>query len=149
MKKVTIAALVAAQLGPCAVPARAAELPSMAPHQQESRMGAFAGAHLKIALGGEKRRIRGGLTLAPSLHGNKDGVSSLRIGEGLEYGFTDRQPAGLSLAGHRIGADKNIPQGRRQKVSTTGYIAIAAGTVLLVGALVFGWMVYEGNKHTE
>jgi hypothetical protein len=148
MRKLLIAAVVLAQLAPCATSVQAAEL--AAGPQQQTRMGAFAGARLRVSLGGKKQTVRAGLMAAPSVRSVKDGASSLRIGEGLEYGLTDRRPQpGLSFAGRQIGSGKHRPDGPRQNVSTTGYIAIAAGVVLLSGLVFLGWLVHEGNQNTE
>ncbi|HEY0086374.1 MAG TPA: hypothetical protein VGB65_10745 [Allosphingosinicella sp.] len=149
MRKLLIAAVVLAQLGPCAASVQAAEL-AAGPQQQQTRMGAFAGARLRVTLGGKKQTVRAGLMAAPSVRSVRDGASSLRIGEGLEYGLSDRRPQpGLSFAGREIGSGKHLPDGKRQNVSTTGYIAIAAGVVLLSGLVFLGWLVHEGNQNTE
>jgi hypothetical protein len=149
MRKLLIAAVVLAQLGPCATTVQAAEL-AAGPGQQQTRMGAFAGGRLRVTLGGKKQTVHAGLMAAPSVRSFQDGASSLRIGEGLEYGLGDRrsQP-GLSFAGREIGSGKHLPDGKRQNVSTAGYIAIAAGVVLLSGLVFLGWLVHEGNQNTE
>jgi hypothetical protein len=149
MRKLLIVALVAAQLAPVAAPARAAEL-RVEPQRQETRMGAFAGARLRVALGGERReRVRAGLAVAPELHRMEAGAARMRIGEGLEYGFTDRRPAAVSVAGRRLSDAQRAPDGRRQGVSTLGWVAIGAGVVLVIGVGVLGWLVHEANENTE
>jgi hypothetical protein len=147
MRRFLIASLIAAQVGTYAAPASAAEL-TAEPQQREARMGAFAGARLRIRLG-EGQRVRAGLAVAPALHGTQDGARQLRIGEGLEYGLTDRRPAGVSLGGHRISDMGTGPDGRRQNVSTLGWVAIGVGVVVLVGVGVLGWLVHEANENTE
>src|ERR1043165_1633260 len=97
MKKLTIAALLAAQLT-AAQPALAAELVT----QEAPQMGAFAAARLRVPLGGEReqRRLRAGLTLAPTMHvRDSAGSERLRFGEGLELGITGREPVRLSFGG--------------------------------------------------
>jgi hypothetical protein len=149
MKKLLISAVLGAQLVPFAAPARAADLVAGA-ERQEARMGAFAGGRLRIALGGEGReRVRAGLTVAPALHRAADGATRLRIGEGLEYGLTERRPLGVSLAGYRMADARQAAEGQRHNVSTTGWVAIGVGVVVLTGVAVFGWMVHEGNKQTD
>lgn len=149
MRTLLIAALLAAQLGASAAPAQAADLRAE-PQRQESRMGAFAGARLRIALGERSRdRVRAGVMVAPSLHRMEDGATRLRIGEGLEYGFTERRSAGVSVAGHRISDAQQAPDGSRQGVSTLGWVAIGVGVVVVVGVGVLGWLVHEANENTE
>lgn len=150
MRKLLIAAVLAAQLGPLAAPSFAADLAAEA-QQRESRLGAFAGARLRIGLGGGERRerVRVGVSVAPTLHMVEDGAASLRIGEGLEYGLTERRPAGVSVGGHRISDIQRSPDGRRQNVSTLGWVAIGVGVVVVAGVGFMGWLVHEANNNTE
>ena len=152
MKHLLIAALIGAQLLPCAAPAAAAEL-AAEPKRTETHMGAFAGARLRVALGGERReRVRAGLTVAPALHGVKDGTVRLRVGEGLEFGLTERRAPALSLAGRRLSelsGSESVPDGNRQNVSTLGWVAIGAGVVAVAGIVFLGWLVHEANENTE
>jgi hypothetical protein len=151
MRTMLIAALLAAQAAPGASAARAAEL---APESQarETRMGAFAGARVRLSLGGERKSLRAGLTAAPALHSLRDGAARMRIGEGLEIASRDLRRPGVTVAGRSFTEAAGIPRapdGRRQNVSTTGWIAIGAGVVLLGGVLVLGWLVHEANENTE
>jgi hypothetical protein len=149
MRPLLITALVAAPIGPLAAPARAADF-AADPQRREARMGAFAGARLRVALGDARGdRVRAGVTVAPALHQAENGLAPMRIGEGLEYGITDRKPAGVSLAGHRISDMQRAPDGRRRNVSTLGWVAIGAGVVVLAGIGVLGWLVHEANENTE
>ena len=149
MKHVLIAGLIAAQVGPLAAPAHSADLMAE-PQQRETRMGAFAGTRVRVALGdGPRERVRAGLAVAPTLHRIENGASRLRIGEGVEYGIADRRPAGLSIAGHRPGDSQRLPDGRRHGVSTLGWVAIGVGAVALVGIGVLGWLIHEANENTE
>lgn len=133
MKRLTMAALVAGQLLAIAQPTLAAELIAGRTHQ----IGAFAGARLRLPLGGDirQRQIRAGLTLAPTLRTfAADGESRLRFGEGLEFGVTGRQPARLMLAGQdvrRLGAAQDNDH-RRRGPSTLGWIAIGVGAALVI-----------------
>ncbi len=144
MKKLMIAALLAAQV---AVPAQAADLVDTRA-SEGTRQGAFAGARLRVSLDAEPReRVRAGLTLAPTRHDlSGDGSARLRIGEGLEFGMTDRRAPGLSLAGRpvsEIAQGANGPDGQRRNVSTVGYVAIGVG-VVLVAAIGYGlWLDHE------
>jgi hypothetical protein len=149
MWKLLIAAVLAAQVAPSAAHAQTANL-GPGTQQGETRVGAFGGARLRIALGGGQRvRVRAGVALAPALHRTENGASRLRIGEGLEYGIADRRAPAVSIAGYRASDVKDLAGGARNNVSTTGWIAIGAGVIVLVGVGVLGWLVHEGNKNTE
>lgn len=140
MKLLTIIALVLAQL--FSVPAVSAatleDVPQAGPNAQ-FRAGTFAGARIRVAMGGQKKaaRLRAGLTFAAMQSGQSArGASFMRFGEGLEFGITDReiQPqmslAGYSLAAKRLGAaddDKAQKKGR----SALGTAALIAGGLLL------------------
>lgn len=136
MKKLMIAALVAAQLLPVQT-ALAADLPAAA----EARAGAFGGLRVRVALDRESRepRVRAGLALAPTLHSRDfGGESRLRFGEGVELGLTSREPLRLTIAGQdmrRLGAAQDEEE-RDGGPSTLGWIAIGVGVVavLVVGA---------------
>ena len=105
---------------------------------------------VRIALGsGSSERVRAGVALAPALRQRDDGASRLRIGEGVEYGIVGRQPAGMSVAGYRVGGTQRSPDGRRQNISTLGWVAIGVGTVVVVGIGVMGWLIHEASENTE
>ena len=150
MKKITIAALVAAQLA-SAAPAGAADLIDLA-GPNATRIGSFAGARLRISLDREPReRVRAGLTVAPTAQSVRaDGVSRLRIGEGVEYGLTDRRGPTLSLGGRpvsELSPGGRGPDGQRRNVSTLGWVAIGVG-VVLVGVVGYGlWLTNELNDN--
>jgi len=148
MRTLLVAALLAAQVGPLAGAARAADLLAEAP-QRETRMGAFAGARLRVSLGAGRERVRAGVAVAPSLHSVENGAPRLRVSEGLEYGFSERQPPSLSLAGRQLTDLQRTADGRRQNVSTIGWVAIGVGVVLVAGVGVLGWLVHEANENTE
>ncbi len=149
MRKLLIAALLAAQVGPLAAPGHAADLVAD-PQKRETRLGAFAGARLRIALGDEQRsRVRAGIAVAPALHRMEGGAARLRIGEGLEYGIADRRPASVSVANYRISDMQRSPEGRRQNVSTLGWVAIGVGVIVVAGVGVLGWLVHEASENTE
>jgi hypothetical protein len=138
MKKMTIAAVLAAQLS-AAQPAFAAE-PIDAGNP---RMGAFGGLTVRVPLDGRagEREVRAGLTLAPTLRSlTAEGAPRLRIGEGLELDVTGRRPATLRLAGQdvrRLGAaqpDGGDEDDQGGGPSTIGWIAIGVGAVVVTGA---------------
>lgn len=146
MKKITIAAVLAAQLA-SAVPAGAAQLIDGG-RMDGTRVGNFAGARLRISLDREPReRVRAGLTIAPAAHSvGADGASRLRIGEGVEYGLTDRRGPVLSLNGRpvsELAPGGSGPEGDRRNVSTLGWVAIGVG-VIVVGVVGYGiWLNHE------
>jgi hypothetical protein len=139
-----IAVLIAAQV---AAPAAAADLTS--PGVEATRTGAFAGARLRISLDAKPReRFRAGFAVAPTVRQfRSDGSTRLRIGEGTEFGISDRKAPGLSLAGKRlsdIAPRGEGPKGPRQNISTIGWVAI--GVVAVVGTLyVLAELCAEGE----
>ena len=142
MRKILIAAL-SAQLA--ASPALAADpIGERAASAQES--GAFVGARMRVAFGGEESgRLRAGLVAAPTLRSQAaDGRVSTRFGEGLELGLRQDRPLTLSLAGRPLtGPESERP---RAGVSTIGWIAI--GTVVVAAAGVI-WFVDAMNRSSE
>jgi opacity protein-like surface antigen len=149
MKKILIAALLAGQL---AAPAAAADLVTDA-RSEGTRTGSFAGARVRISLDGVSRdRLRAGIALAPTAHSLRDGAPQIRIGEGLEYGLTDRRGPALSLAGRPVRELMEGPRGangRRQNVSTLGWVAIGVG-VVVVAVVGYGvWLTHELSESEE
>jgi hypothetical protein len=133
MKKLTIGALLAGQLLGAAQPALAADLVA----QEAPQMGAFAGARLRVPLGGAQRRqVRAGLTIAPTLQSR--GETRGRIGDGLEFGYRSNRPLSFSLAGQdlngrRFGAAQdNVDDHRGFPVKT---VLLVIGGVLVVAAV--------------
>ena len=143
MKRLTMMALVAAQLTMAAQPAIAAELTETRTQQ----MGAFAGFRLRVPLDGNagERQIRAGLAVAPAMHSRTlDGETRLRIGEGVELGVAERQKLRLSVAGtpvSQLTQGPVGPDGQRLGVSNVGWIAIGAGIV--IAGLGLAWIVIE------
>lgn len=133
MRLVLIAALLASQT----VSAAAASLESDR-RVADTEIGSFAGARLRLDLGGPQRgvsprdRFRAGLVVAPTMSSQRvDGGRSLRFGEGLEYGVRGTRAAGLAIAGRPIArrGDAATPE-RRAGVSTLGWVAIGVGAVV-------------------
>jgi hypothetical protein len=149
MKKCVVAGLIAAQVIVAAQPAAAAGFEEGASVQT----GTFAGARIRLSLGGKQQdqRFRAGLTLAPTMHTQSiSGESRMRIGEGLELGFTGERPLTLSLAGQPVsrllpGASK--PGDDKLGLSTGGKVAIGVGAALVVAAGA-GYLVLA-NRCTE
>jgi hypothetical protein len=141
MKKLTIAALVAAQLLGSTQPALAADLAEA--RTQEA--GMFAGFRLRVPLAGEQNRqpVRAGLALAPTVQSRamNGGEVRTRFGEGLELGFNGRQPVALSFAGtpvSRLAQGPAGPDGHKAGVSTLGWVAIGVGVVAVSLFALYG-----------
>src|SRR3954467_8359811 len=100
MKMFVIAGLLAASVASAAQAASAAELVGA----ETPRLGAFAGARLRLPLGERARqRVHAELTLAPILQlRGADGAVRQRFGRGLELGVAQDRPLELSLAGTRL-----------------------------------------------
>lgn len=142
MRKLLIVGLVAAaQILPAAQPAAAAEL-----HQDRtataSRVSAFAGARLRVPLGG-REKPQAGLALTSTLRSGPTG--ELRFAKGAELGFSGRDSElGLSIAGRplsQLAAGRSGPAGRKHGFSTAGWIAIGASAAIIVGGvLIFDYI---------
>ncbi|HEX8626366.1 MAG TPA: hypothetical protein VF782_14990 [Allosphingosinicella sp.] len=142
MRKMLIAGLVAAaQALPAAQPAAAAEL-----HQDRAatpaQVSAFAGARLRIPLGG-REKPRAGLALTSTLRSGATG--ELRFARGAELGFSGGDSKlGLSMAGRpvsQLAAGRPGPGGRKQGFSTAGWIAIGASAAIIIGGvLIFDYI---------
>ena len=132
MKSLIIAALVAGQ-ALAAQPAFAAELHG-ASSGQASQVAAFAGARVRVPIGGKRERMRAGLAMTSTVRGGATG--ELRFGKGAELGFSGGDPAlRLSLAGmpvSRLAQGGQGPQGRKHGISTLGWIAIGVGAASII-----------------
>jgi hypothetical protein len=137
MRKLIIAGLVAAaQILPATQPATAAEL-----HQDRTAMpgqvSAFAGARLRVPLGG-REAPQAGLALTSTLRGGPDG--QLRFARGAELGFGGRDSKlELNLGGRPVSqlvSGRPAPTGRKQGFSTAGWIAIGASAAIIVGGIL-------------
>ena len=112
---------------------------------QQREMGTFGGFRLRIALGGSRHqpKVRGGLTVAPSLHGrDRQGEANINIGEGFELGFRSGQRISLFAGGQDIGGHRRTLAQARQQDGEEGLPdwALVAGGVIIalgVGGLVF------------
>lgn len=141
MRKMLIAALIgAAQVLP-AQPAGAAEL-----HQDRTatsgQVSAFAGARLRVPLGGGEKS-QAGLALTSTLRSGPTG--ELRFAKGAELGFsgTDSKLA-LNISGRpvsQLAPGRSGPDGRKQGFSTAGWIAIGASAAVIIGGvLIFDYI---------
>ena len=137
MKLVLIASLVLAQL-PLAS-ATAATIENHGASQQQ--VGAFAGARLRIAVGGEKAgkpTIGLGITgLAQSR--SSDGAVRTRLSEGVQFGYSADRKLGLTVAGQPLDARRPSLQDKGEDdddgISTLGWIGIGVGAALVVAGV--------------
>jgi hypothetical protein len=151
MKKLTIGALLAAQVLTAAEPAFAADFAT----GQEIRGGAFGGLTLRVPLGGTPRqhRIRAGLTLAPTLSSRaNDGEVRTRIGEGLEFGYRSGRPLSFSIAGRdlqrgRLGAAQGDDD--HHGLSTGEILLIAGGVIVVTAGVVAVVFIDAINDNSE
>lgn len=145
MKKASVFLLASALL---AAPVQAADW-------SDVRHGTFVGARLTIG-GNHGSRPRAALTFAPTQSRiSYDGVSNLRIGEGLALNFTPRSKPTLTLAGVRadqalgLSPSTEVNAKRRLGVSTGGWIAIGAGVAALAGGAYFIHLAVEADKNSD
>jgi hypothetical protein len=152
MKIFVSAALAAAQTAAVAQPAFAAEIQ----REATAATGTFGGLRLRVPLDGRRneRAPRLGLAFAPTVHTmGEDGAARLRIGEGLEFGFSGRRASpSLSIAGRRLGAAQDEDGNRDDDeggIDTGEGILIAAGVVVLALAAGTIWFVNEMNESSD
>ncbi|HEX8622722.1 MAG TPA: hypothetical protein VF718_12200 [Allosphingosinicella sp.] len=137
MRRILIAGLVAAaQVLPGARPAAAAEL-DLDRTAAPSLVSAFAGARLRVPLGG-REKARAGLALTSTLR--RGATGELRFAKGAELGFgaTDSK-LGLSISGRpvsQLAPGRRGPDGARKGFSTLGYVAIGASLVIIAGGIL-------------
>jgi hypothetical protein len=141
MKALMMSALVAAQIGLAAQPAFAAELADERGAVSQ-RQGAFAGARLRIPLDGPRaRKAQAGLTLAPMLQGRgADGSIRTRFGEGFELRLSGGAQPQLAIGGRsltQLKEGRTGPDGRKQGISTIGWVAIGVGVAAVVVFALF------------
>ncbi len=133
MRTLTIAALLAAQITVAIQPAAAAELIRDGA-TMPSQASAFAGARLRMPIGGGREKPQAGLALTSALRSGATG--ELRFAKGAELGFTKgHSGARLTLAGtpvSQLAQGGRGPEGRKQGVSTLGWVAIGVGFVAVV-----------------
>ncbi|HEX8061772.1 MAG TPA: hypothetical protein VF535_01005 [Allosphingosinicella sp.] len=142
MRKLLIAGLVAAaQILPAGQPAAAAEL-GQDRTPSATQISAFAGARLRVPLGG-REKPRAGLALTSTLRSGATG--ELRFAKGAELGFSGSESKlDLGIAGRpisRLASGRSGPTGRKQGFSTAGWIAIGASAAIIIGGvLIFDYI---------
>ena len=152
MKKLTIAALLAGQVLASAQPAFAADFVA----DRETRAGTFAGFSLRLPLGGDPgvRRLRAGLTVAPTIHSRTgDGAIRMQLGEGLEFGYRSGRPISFSIADRdlrprRLAAAEDN-DGRHHGLSTGEILLIAGGVIVVTAGVVAVVFIDAINDNSE
>jgi hypothetical protein len=138
MRKLLIVGLVAGEILASAQPALAAEL-----HPDRTGMpnkvSAFAGARLRVPLGGGKERAGAGLALTSTLRSGTTG--ELRFARGAEFGLSGGESSiRLTLGGmpvSRLAQGRSGPDGRKLAVSTLGWVAIGVGALAVTYLALF------------
>ena len=134
MKSLLIASLVLAPL--MASPAAAASLEDHSSAGQY-RLGTFAGARLRIAVGGEQAgRPRLGLAVTGiDYRRSPDGGLRTRFADGAEYGFS-ADGLGLSLAGQPVAMGKErLNASGGGGLSDNVVFGVGIGIILIGGAI--------------
>lgn len=136
MKKLVVAALSGAVIWSTS-PAVAADL-EHGRTAGPAAFGAFAGARLRVPLGGAEKP-QAGLALT---NVRLDGSGARRFSKGVELGFAGDRQLQLSLAGRRLDKlamqpGRRAPEGQKLGVSTVGWVAIGVGVAVVVGGLLF------------
>jgi len=138
MRKLLIAGLVAGQVVATAQPALAAELHPDRPGMP-NQVSAFAGARLRVPLGGGKEKPRAGLALTSTLRSGATG--ELRFARGAELGLAGGESSvRLTLGGmpvSRLVQGRSGPDGRKLGVSTLGWVAIGVGALAVTYLALF------------
>jgi hypothetical protein len=144
MRKLIVSGIIATQLAALTAPAAAADL-----HQERvgapNQTSAFAGARLRVSLGGGRERPQIGLAITSVRRSGASG--ELRFARGLELGSAGEGPIRLSVSGtpvSRLGGGRPGPEGRRMGVSTIGWVAIGVG-VLAVSYLALFELCKDGQ----
>lgn len=163
MKKLTICALLAAQILAASQPAAAASLDDRL-SITDQRRAAFIGARLRVPFGGENSgRPRAALALTSVEHGqNADGRTRIRFSEGIELGLSPDRPLTLSIGGtsfaQRLAAaqpseerhDNRERQARTGRTVLKGMAVVAIVGVAVVGGLYLALTVAcDGNRCSE
>ena len=131
MKRLTIITLVAGQVAAAAAPATAAEIGDR-PGSGHGRFGAFAGAGLRVPLGGGGEKAQAGLALAPMHLSGSTGTA--RFARGAELDFSTGEKVNMKLGGRPIAEltqGSAPPNGRRMGATTGEGLLIVGGIVAL------------------
>jgi hypothetical protein len=151
MKKLTIAALLAAQLLGAAQPVAAAPLDNDRIGPGDQHRGTFIGARFRLPFGGEEAgRPRAALALTSVDHGRQpDGRVRTRFAEGIELGVAPNRPLTLSIGGASFAArlaaaqgDTPQPTDNRERQNRTGRTVLKGlAVVAIIGVAVVGGLI--------
>lgn len=121
----------------------------------EMRPGTFVGFRLTIG-GKTGGKPSAALTIAPTQNRiSHDGMSSMRIGEGIALNLSSGTRPTLTLAGvradHVLGLQRQGGTDAESKlgVSKTGWAALGIATALVAGAAVFYVVVTDCDEHDD
>ena len=137
MKKLLVATVLSAAVIFAASPVVAADIEA-GRTAGPAVFGAFAGARLRVPLGGSERP-KAGLAFT---HLRLDASGATRFSKGVELGFVGDKQLQLSIAGQRLDRlgvqpGGRGPEGQKLGVSTVGWVAIGVGVAVVVGAALF------------
>ena len=137
MKLLLLAAALSGAVLSAASPALAADIDD-GRTAGPAAFGAFAGARLRVPLGG-REGPKAGLALTNI---RVDGSGARRFSRGVELGFEGADKLQLSIAGQRVDRlgmqpGGRSPEGQKLGVSTVGWVAIGVGVAAVVGGLLF------------
>jgi hypothetical protein len=165
MKKLTIGALLAAQLLGAAQPISAAPLDNDRIGLGEQHRGTFIGARFRIPFGGENAgQPRAALSLTAVDHSlQADGGVRTRFAEGIELGVSPNRPLTLSIGGASFarrlaaaqGEEQQPADNRGRQARTGGKILKGLAVVAIIGVAVIGGLYLaltvacDGNRCDE
>lgn len=151
MKTIVAAALLCAQFGVAAAPARAAALDDGVGDVRQG-VGAFAGARLRLALGGRAITASAGLAVAPlGREIRPDGDVRFRFGDGVGLTSMDGAAPRLRVAGRSVKELRAAWQGDDADGDEGGVPtwAIVAGGVVAAVLVAGALYVDAGNDATD
>jgi hypothetical protein len=135
MRKLFLSAIVASLVG---TPLQAQGWPDQT---VDVRQGAFIGARLSVPMGRNAAvKPRAALTIAPTQSRiSADGMVRTQIGEGLALNLASHAKPSLTFAGARVDyvlglkSQDQVESNKKLGMSSTGWVAVGAATIALVG----------------
>jgi hypothetical protein len=129
--------------------------PAQAADWSDARHGAFIGARLTIG-GRTGGRPSAALTVAPTQNRiSSNGMSTMRIGEGIALNLTPGAQPTLTLAGVRadqalgLGPSTDANAKRKLGISTGGWIAIGFGVAAVAGGAYALHVLEEADENSD
>lgn len=151
MKIMVMTALLCAQVAAVAAPARAAAIEDGSASARQS-VSAFAGARLRVELGGRASKTSAGLALAPLGRSvGADGGVRFQFGEGVGLASVDGRAPALSVAGQSMKQLRAAWQsdGADEDDGGVPTWALVAGGVLVAVVVAGALYVDAGNDATD